>query len=211
MTAPVPTPPVTPDEPTPAATPDPEAPTDSTTDPWDDPKAARREIEKLRKENGDRRIKLREYEPRIAELDKITAERQTAEEKATAALAKAEERATAATTRAVRSEIRALAADLFADPGDPADNLNVAKYVSGDGEIDTDGIKTDLADLLKRKPHWGKTDPAAPRSPKPDRSQGSSAQGQVSVEAQIAEAQAKGDIARVIRLQTQKLFQPQQR
>lgn len=50
---PVPTPPATP---APAATPQPAPPAEPTSEPWNDPKAAQAEIEKLRKENGDSRI-----------------------------------------------------------------------------------------------------------------------------------------------------------
>lgn len=60
--------------------------------------------------------------------------------------------------RIVRSEIKALAADSFADPADAVLNLNPEDYeVDGDGNVDERRLKSDLADLLKRKPHLAKT------------------------------------------------------
>ncbi|MFD1278075.1 hypothetical protein ACFQ51_57020, partial [Streptomyces kaempferi] len=53
-----------------------------------------------------------------------------------------------------------------------------SQYVDSDGEIDTDAIETALSDLLERKPHWARPEPAAPVAeskpkPKPDPGQGS--------------------------------------
>lgn len=131
------------------------------TEPWEEPERARREIERLRKEAARYRTRSRELE-----------EAQKSEERLTAQLQEEQQRRTALVQRTVRAEIRARAADQFADPDDAAAFLALDSYVSEDGEIDTDQITADLADLLKRKPHLAKTTP--PRRPAPDRSQGSS-------------------------------------
>src|SRR5690606_24279189 len=70
--------------------------------------------------------------------------------------AEAEQRVQALTERAVRAEVRAVAAADFADPADAVAFLDLSAYVDDDGEIDSDRIKADLADLLERKPHLAK-------------------------------------------------------
>jgi hypothetical protein len=79
----------------------------------------------------------------------------------------------------VAAEVRAAAGE-FADPTDAVDVLmrDPSQYVDSDGEIDTDAIETALSDLLERKPHWARPEPAAPApekkpQPKPDPGQGS--------------------------------------
>lgn len=107
-------------------------------------------------------------------LADIEAASLTEAEKLATAKDAAEKRATAAIERAVRAEVKALAADAFADPSDAVDALKAADYVDSDGEIDLDAIKGKLADLLEAKPHWKKAAPAVPVAPglKPDPGQG---------------------------------------
>jgi hypothetical protein len=70
--------------------------------------------------------------------------------------------------RIVKAEVRALAADLFADPADAHLYLDLSQYdVDDDGEVDAKAITADLKALLKAKPHLTKTG-----RPKPDPSQG---------------------------------------
>ncbi|WP_327378004.1 hypothetical protein OG393_31005 [Streptomyces sp. NBC_01216] len=94
-------------------------------------------------------------------------------EKATTAAEAAAKRAEAATKRAVRAEVKAAAAE-FADPDDAVAFLDLSAYTDTDGEIDTEQITADLADLLERKPHLKRQAPAPqqPKQPKPDPSQG---------------------------------------
>jgi hypothetical protein len=62
-----------------------------------------------------------------------------------------------ANTRIVNAEIRALAADKFADPRDAVKFLNAGDYdVDEDGEVDSRSIERDLSDLLREKPHLAK-------------------------------------------------------
>lgn len=142
------------------------------TEPWEEPERARREIERLRKEAARYRTRSRELEPLAQKARELEEAQKSAVERLTAQLQEEQQRRTALVQRTVRAEIRARAADQFADPDDAAAFLVLDSYVSEDGEIDTDQITADLADLLKRKPHLAKT--AVPRRPAPDRSQGSS-------------------------------------
>lgn len=93
-------------------------------------------------------------------------------EKATAKAERLEAAAAKATARAVKAEVKAAAAE-FADPEDAAAFLDLSAYTSDDGEIDTEAISADLADLLERKPHLKRptTAPKAP-TPRPDPGQG---------------------------------------
>ncbi|MCK2144901.1 hypothetical protein MWG58_29090 [Streptomyces sp. WAC00276] len=149
---------------------------DGRTDPWSDPEAARREIEKLRREAAGHRTKVRELEPLAAKAKELEDAQKSEAERLTEQLAAERERAAAATRSAVAAKVEALAAKTFADPEDAAGALDLTAYVDESGVIDRDRIQADLAALLERKPHWGRPDDG-PRRPAPDRTQGSSGNG----------------------------------
>ncbi|OKH91497.1 hypothetical protein [Streptomyces uncialis] len=150
---------------------------DSRPDPWADPETARREIEKLRKESAKYRTSAKELEPLAAKARELEEAQKSEQERLSEQLTAAEERAAKAVRTAVASKVEALASADFADPEDAAGALDLAAYVDDDGVIDTDAIRADLAALLKRKPHWGKPSDTGPRRPAPDRTQGSSGNG----------------------------------
>lgn len=145
--------------------------------PWADPEAARKEIEKLRKESANYRTKAKELEPLAKKAKELEDAQKTEQERLTEQLKAFEERIQTFRQRAVRSEVRALAASEFADPEDAHAFLSLDSYVGEDGDVDTDAIQRDLKDLLKRKPHLAKPADNSPRRPAPDRSQGSSGNG----------------------------------
>lgn len=124
-------------------------------------------------------------------------------DRATARLQEAERTAQSYRDRAVRAEVRALAATAFADPEDAAAFLDLSRYVEG-GEIDTEAIQADLSELLSRKPHLAK--PTGPRVPQPDPSQGARSDGPAGLDEQIREAEQKGDVRLALHLQNQKLL-----
>lgn len=112
---------------------------------------------------------------KAAELDQFKAANQTAEQKAAEDLARWQSESQRWQQVAVGSRIQALAAD-FADPTDAVSALpELSKYLGSGGEIDDEAIRTDLADVLNRKPHWRKPDgaPTPPRLPAPNLAQGS--------------------------------------
>jgi hypothetical protein len=156
------------------------------------------EVAKKNSEARGLRERLKEMEPKAAEYDKVLESQKTAEQKAQEAAAAAEARATSLLTRAVKAEVKALAATGFADPDDAATALDPSKYVTPDGDVDTEAIKADLADLLTRKPHWAKSAPNPGLKPNP--AQGRSASPPATVAEQIAAAQAAGDTRQVLRL-----------
>lgn len=74
-----------------------------------------------------------------------------------------------ANARIIRSEVRAHAAELFADPADAALYVDLTKFeVDDDGEVDAAEIKKALAAVITAKPHLAKKG----KGPKPDPSQG---------------------------------------
>lgn len=147
------------------------------TDPWADPDAARKEIEKLRREAAKYRTKAGELEPLAQKARELEDAQKTEAQRMAEQLTAAQQRIQAVQQRAVRAEVRALAAAEFADPDDAHAFLPLDSFVSEDGEIDTDGIRDGLADLLKRKPHLAKPVDNSPRAPRADRTQGSSGNG----------------------------------
>jgi len=123
-------------------------------------KALSRKHEDQAKANADKAKKL----------DELEVANQSEAEKLAAAKDAAEKRAAAAIQRAVRAEVKVLAGD-FADPTDAEAAIDPADYVNDAGEIDTEAIKTKLAELLTAKPHWRKTAVGTP-PPKLDPGQG---------------------------------------
>ena len=135
--------------------------------------AAKKEAAAAKKEAAELARKVAEFEDRDkSELEKAQAKADRSEKQAALAVA-----------RSVRSEIKVAAGSTFADVSDATDVLmrDPSKYVDAEGDVDTDAIETDLADLLERKPHWAKPEPAAavvePEAkkpkPRPDPGQGS--------------------------------------
>jgi hypothetical protein len=168
------------DEPEPVLEPEPkeEEPSDTDVDLEDKGKPA----EKDWKAEADKWKALARKHESTAKNNKSAAEKlaaleesqKTDAEKLAAAKDAAEARAAAALTRAVAAEIKLLAAD-FADPTDAEAAVNAADFIDDKGDIDTEGIKTRLAELLEAKPHWRKApaEPPKPKALKPDPGQGS--------------------------------------
>lgn len=119
---------------------------------------------------------LADAEPIVSEFRRLEEASKTETERAKDAAAAAQQRVADLTNRAVQAEVKALAANTFADPSDATAFIDPAKYVNDAGEIDTAAIESDLADLLSRKPHLGRTSDG-PRPPAPNPAQGSSSTG----------------------------------
>lgn len=204
--------PATPAAPVPAP-PAAAAPTTPAT--WDelfkgeDPAKVREALENSRKWESrakENKRALDEAAPKLTEYDALVQASKSDLEKAQETAQAAQARELAAITRAAKAEVRVQAGEKFLDPDVPFAFLDPAKFVGKDGDIDEAAVTTALDDLLKAKPHLAK--PANGRAPAPNPAQGSSASGAPDLEAQIAQAQASGDVALQIRLQNQKLLAP---
>lgn len=141
-----------------------------------DRKRAEAKIAKANSEAKNLRERLKALEPLAQRARELEDANKSETERLNEQLTSAQERAAKAVRAAVASKVEALAAKEFADPEDAAGALDLAAYVDEDGVIDSDAIRRDLTDLLKRKPHWARAD-EGPRSPRPDRTQGSSGNG----------------------------------
>lgn len=148
----------------------------------------------------------KDHKSKAAKLDAIEAEQQTDAEKAAKRAESAEKQLTVLRRRAVNAEIRA-AASGWADPTDAPRYLDDCdRYVSADGEIDTATIAADLSAVLLARPHLARTgEPAGPRRPAPDLSQGARQSGPAGYDSQIADAEKRGDWATAITLKNQRL------
>ncbi|WP_407563317.1 hypothetical protein [Streptomyces sp. 184] len=142
-----------------------------------DAERAKKALNKKNSENENLRRRLKELEPLAKKAKELEDAQKSEQERLTEQLTAQQEKAAKAIRAAVTSKVEALAAAEFADPEDAAGALDLTTYVDDEGGIDADAIKRDLGALLKRKPHWAKPADTGPRRPAPDRSQGSSGNG----------------------------------
>lgn len=130
------------------------------------------EVGKARNEAKGLRDRLKVAEPKAREFDAAVEASKTETDREKAAREAAEARAAASDARVVKSEVKALAAQTFADPEDAHAFLDLTDYVDDKGDVDTQRIEADLKNLLAKKPHLARGD--GRHAPRPDPSQGSS-------------------------------------
>ena len=147
-----------------------------------DRKVAEAKIRKANSEAQNLRKRLKELEPKAAELQAIKDSEKSDTERLNDQLSRANEQITKTRERLAKARVQALAgaaADdrpAFTDPEDAVGALDLNSYIDGDGDIDEAAIEADLQALLQRKPHWAKSQPQeGPRRPAPDRTQASGA------------------------------------
>ncbi|MFE6815242.1 hypothetical protein [Streptomyces sp. NPDC057677] len=142
-----------------------------------DRKRADAALKKKNSEAENLRKRLKELEPLAKRARELEDAQKSESERLTEQLNAQRERAEKAVRAAVAAKVEALAAKTFTDPEDAVGALDPTAYVDEDGRVDVQQIESDLADLLKRKPHWARPDEGGPRRPAPDRTQGSSGNG----------------------------------
>jgi predicted nuclease with TOPRIM domain len=147
-----------------------------------DRKQAEAKIRKANSEAANLRKRLKELEPKAAELQRIKDADKSESERLNDQLTRANEQITRTRTRLVEARVQGLAASAvgeraaFTDPEDAVGQLDLASYIDESGDIDEAAIEADLQALLERKPHWAKSQPPeGPRRPAPDRTQASGA------------------------------------
>lgn len=126
------------------------------------------QVGKSRNEAKNLRERLKGLEPKAAEYERLEAASKTDAERAQEALNAANTRAATLLERAARSEVKAALAGVVDDPDAIVDDLNLARFVNDDGEVDTDAVSALRAKYSRF---------SAPRSPRPDASQASAANG----------------------------------
>jgi hypothetical protein len=154
-----------------------------------DRKQAEAKIRKANSEAANLRKRLKELEPKAAELQRIKDAEKTDSERLNDQLAAAQAQIAATRKRLVTARVQAIAGAAsddraaFADPEDAVGALDLNSYIDSDGDIDEAAIEADLQALLGRKPHWAKAQPPeGPRRPAPDRTQASGANKQRSLD-----------------------------
>jgi hypothetical protein len=166
--------------------------------------AGKQAIDKMKQRMRDEATKRRAAETELAAI-KAKAAAEAGDQQATAEQIKADARKEAQTEIAQEralDRVEVLAAKSFADPADA--RVFLASHVDDfidDGQVDIDAINEALTELLKTRPYlaagaprkWTATGDGGVRGGKPK-----------DLDAQIAEALAKGDTAGYIRLQNQK-------
>jgi hypothetical protein len=113
------------------------------------------EAQKWEKRSKENYAKLKEAEPKLTEYERLMQASKTEDERRAEELVRWQTEAEKWRGASVSSRIEALATGIFADPTDAVTALaEPGKYLGADGAINSDAIKSDLADLLTRKPHW---------------------------------------------------------
>lgn len=125
------------------------------------------EAERWKRESRKHEGRAKENAGAAKRLAEIEAANQTAQERAEAAARAAEERAAAATVRIASAEIRAALAGVVPDPAAVVEDLNVARFLTDDGEVDAEKVSA-----LRAK--YAALAPSGPRAPLPNPAQGSS-------------------------------------
>lgn len=192
---------------TPAAQPQGDAPKP----PWEangetfDPERAWNLIQNVKSENAQLKTSLADAKPILDAHEQQRRDEQGELTTAREDLTKAAERETAWRTRAISAEAKTLAGDRFID-ADAALALigDVSGFVDGDN-VDTAKITAALDRLATEKPHLVKQPP--PQGFTPNRGQGQTGSGGVSLDEQIKAAQASGNILQSIALKQQKHLQ----
>jgi uncharacterized alpha-E superfamily protein len=133
-------------------------------------KAVLGQVDKARNEAKNLRDRLKKAEPLAAQYEQLEQASKTDQERAEETRKGLEERAQKAVQRVARAEVKAALAGVVDDPDEILDDLNLAKFIDTDGEVDQDAI-TALRDKYARR------FPQGPRTPRPDTSQASGARG----------------------------------
>lgn len=180
--------------------------------PWDDPKAAQAEIEKLRKENGAARTvaKQNAAEEARAELaQQIGKALGLVSDDEPADPAKLTEQLTAQTAAAKQAQIELAvyraSVETKADPAALLDSRAFLEKVATLDPADTTALATAITEAVTANPRLG----AAPATGSPtgmqrNPAQGASASPPLGIDAQIEAAHAAGDMKGAIRLKAAK-------
>lgn len=197
--------PTKPTEPTPKAPETPEA----SSNPWDDPKAAQAEIERLRKENGAERVNAKaqaanearnEFAQSIGKALGLVKDEPLDPAKLTEELT-AEK--TAAQQARVELAVFRAAGEAKGDPAALLDSTSFLKSLADIDPSDAAAVQAAIEKAVETNPRLGAAS-SEPRTPAPNPAQGSSGSGAAGLDAQIADATKAGNIQLAIALKQQR-------
>lgn len=165
--------------------------------------AGKQALDRMKSERNDARRENRRLK---AELDAAKNPPPADGETPDAESIKAEARREAiaeANQRVVRAELKAAATGKLADPGDALTFLDLAQFeVDADGNVDAEELTDAIDELLKKKPYL-----TAQGKRFEGGADGGTRKGSAkSIDDEIAEATAAGDIGRAISLKRQKAY-----
>lgn len=194
-----------PEPPTPT---EPDKASEPTTNPWDDPKAAQAEIERLRRENGAARTnaKAQAAEDAKKELAQTIGKALGLVEDEPIDPAKLTESLTTSQAEAKQARVElAVFRAAGAVNGDPAALLDSQSFLKSLADVDPSdsaAVQAAITEAVAANPRLGAA--TEPRVPAPNPAQGSSASGAPGLDAQIADAMKAGDIQLAIALKQQR-------
>ena len=219
ITPPEPAPPAPTEPPVATATPpadpkpaDPPKALEQPTNPWEDPTAAKAEIERLRKENGAARTnaKAQAAEDARKELANTIGKALGIVEDGTETdPAKLTESLTTSQAEAKQARVElAVFRNAATAGGDPAALLDSSSFLKSLAEVDpadSAAVTAAIQAAVTANPRLGAA-PGEPKAPAPNPAQGTSASGAPvgSLDAQIAEAEKARDFQKVIALKQQR-------
>ncbi len=179
--------------------------------PWEDPIAAKAEIERLRRENGAARTnaKAQAAEDAKKELAQTIGKALGFVEDEPIDPAQLTESLTVAQSQAKQAQVALAVYQNAGTVGDPVallDSTTFLKSVADIDPTDTAAITAAIEAAVAANPRLGAA-PTDPRTPAPNPAQGSSAGGAPDLDSQIAAAAKAGDTRLAIHLQNQKLTQ----
>jgi hypothetical protein len=123
----------------------------------DAPSATDKDLDYWKRRARDNEARAKANAEKAKKFDEAERARLSTEERLAAEAKESADKAAKAQARAVRAEVRALADD-FADREDAILNLgDLSRFVDESNEINLESIKTELTDVLNRKPHLKKT------------------------------------------------------
>jgi hypothetical protein len=180
------------------------APTSEKPPPWGSPEEFNPEIawERIQKQSADiARLKsvakTPEDEQVIAQWRQLEEASKTELQRAQEAAKSAEDRAAATLSRVATAELKAALTGVVPDPAGLIEDLNVAKFITADGNVDEAAIQQLRAKYAAFTPQAG---------PRPNPAQGGSAFGTPTAADQIREAEKAGDFKRAMSLKAQQLL-----
>jgi type II secretory pathway pseudopilin PulG len=143
--------------------------TTETTEPKYTPPATQADLDRIIAERVKRtKAQFQDYpdlKRKAEQFDVLQAAQQTAEQKAQQQAEEAQQRAVEAMQKAARTTVKTALVGVVDDPESVVDDLNIAKFLTDDGEIDEDAV-TALRD------RYAALGGGKPRTPAPNPAQG---------------------------------------